>query len=432
MPDRPSTDLSTPGKFDGVAHEPDRLSVDGWQKMRFGELAFHISDRVDDPKTAGVTTYVGLDHLDPGSLKIKRRGTPDDVNATKLRVKPGQIIFGKRRAYQRKVAVADFDGICSAHAMVLEANPKTTAPGFLPFFMQSDIFFDRALAISEGSLSPTIKWKTLATQEFLIPPIARQKELVELFQAIEDAISATEKSISAAEELKRSLMSELLTKGIGHTEFRKTELGEIPTDWNVVPIKDVCEIFSGATPSRSQFGKYYEDATIPWVKTMDLNEDWIEETDEKITEKALTETNCRLLPKSTILLAMYGGWEQIGRTSILGIESATNQAISSLVPSELLNPEYLLYYLQAGRSRWKRIAASSRKDPNITKEDVKTFLITLPNKEHEQKQIVKIISLSNKQIRKLETHINGLKKLKIQIINSLLFDFSNSVFTESF
>lgn len=218
---------------------------EGWRKARFGELAFHISDRVDDPKEAGVEVYVGLEHLDPNSLKIKRRGTPDDVNATKLRVKPGQIIFGKRRAYQRKVAVADFEGICSAHAMVLEANPKTIAPGFLPFFMQSDIFFDRAIAISEGSLSPTIKWKTLANQEFLIPPIARQKELVELFQAIEDAIAATEESIAAAEQLKRSLTHNLLSEGIGHTEFKQTHLGKIPKPWRVASLSSIADLQVG-------------------------------------------------------------------------------------------------------------------------------------------------------------------------------------------
>jgi hypothetical protein len=127
-----------------------------WKRLKFGEVAECVTDRVDDPKSAGVDRYVGLEHLDPESLAIRRWGTPNDVESTKLRFKPGDIIFGKRRAYQRKLAVADFDGICSAHAMVLRANPKTVLPEFLPFFMQSDLFMERAVTISVGSLSPTI------------------------------------------------------------------------------------------------------------------------------------------------------------------------------------------------------------------------------------------------------------------------------------
>lgn len=100
--------------------------------------------------------YVGLEHLDPDSLRIRRWGSPDDVEATKLCFKSGDIIFGRRRAYQRKLGVAEFDGTCSAHAMVLRAKPEVVLPEFLPFFMQSDLFMNRAVKISVGSLSPTI------------------------------------------------------------------------------------------------------------------------------------------------------------------------------------------------------------------------------------------------------------------------------------
>ena len=151
----------------------------GWQIVKFGEIAKSISQRVE-PSETNLEVYVGLEHLDPQSLRITRRGVPSDVKGQKLCVRPGQIIFGKRRAYQKKVAVADFDGICSAHAMVLEAIPGKIISELLPFFMQSDMFMDRAVAISEGSLSPTIKWKTLAIQEFPLPPLERQKEILDV------------------------------------------------------------------------------------------------------------------------------------------------------------------------------------------------------------------------------------------------------------
>src|SRR5690242_320496 len=115
----------------------------GWTRVRFEQMATQINDRVDDPAEAGVEFYVGLEHLDPDSLRIRRWGQPTDVESTKLRFQPGDIIFGKRRVYQRKVAVADFEGICSAHAMVLRAKADAVLPDFLPFFMQSDLFMER-------------------------------------------------------------------------------------------------------------------------------------------------------------------------------------------------------------------------------------------------------------------------------------------------
>lgn len=151
----------------------------GWRSYRFDEMATMVNDRVDNPEDAGVDRYVGLEHLDRDSLKIRRWGSPSDVMATKLRFRAGDIIFGRRRVYQRKLAVADFDGICSAHAMVLRAKPEIVLAEFLPFFMQSDSFMERAREISVGSLSPTINWKALAKQEFVLPPASDQSALAQ-------------------------------------------------------------------------------------------------------------------------------------------------------------------------------------------------------------------------------------------------------------
>ena len=155
----------------------------GWKPRRFDEMAIIVNDRIDDPSKADLERYVGLEHLDSNSLKIRRWGSPSDVRATKLLFRSGDIIFGRRRVYQRKLAVADFDGICSAHAMVLRAKPEIALPEFLPFFMQSDLFMERAEEISVGSLSPTINWKTLAKQEFALPSLKEQRRIAEVLQA---------------------------------------------------------------------------------------------------------------------------------------------------------------------------------------------------------------------------------------------------------
>jgi restriction endonuclease S subunit len=151
--------------------------------VKFGDIASSITERVDDPSAAGVDRYVGLEHLDPDATAIRRWGSPSDVESTKLRFYPGDVIYGRRRAYQRKLGVADFDGICSAHALVLRARPAVCLPEFLPYFLQSDAFHQRALDISVGSLSPTINWKTLAVQEFALPPLDEQQRIVEVLSA---------------------------------------------------------------------------------------------------------------------------------------------------------------------------------------------------------------------------------------------------------
>lgn len=202
---------------------------EGWQMVKFGDIAKHISKRVE-PTETDLEIYVGLEHLDPDSLKIKRHGVPSDVAGQKLLVKKGQIIFGKRRAYQRKVAVADWDCICSAHAMVLEAKPKNVIPEFLPFFMQSDVFMNRAVSISEGSLSPTIKWKVLENQKFKLPPIDMQSKIVDLFEVASSAKRKKQYLIESSEILFRSVLNDTIWKlqsSASWKEYKISELGNI-------------------------------------------------------------------------------------------------------------------------------------------------------------------------------------------------------------
>ncbi len=151
---------------------------------------------------------------------------------------------------------------------------------------------------------------------------------------------------------------------------------KIPSDWEMVKIKDIGKITSGTTPLRSNMS-YHLNGTIAWVKTTDLNNALIAETEEKITEKALKETSLRIYPKDTVLVAMYGGFNQIGRTGLLAIEATINQALSAIsVDKNSVDPFFLLCWLNGKVGLWKNLAGSSRKDPNITSKDVGDFQTT--------------------------------------------------------
>src|SRR5262249_27580866 len=161
---------------------PVTLNLDKttWKRVAFGDVIENVTDRVDNPSEAGVDRYVGLEHLDAGVMTLQRWDTPDKVEAQKLRFRHGDVIFGRRRAYQKKAALAEFEGICSAHALVLRARPDYVHPDFLPIFLSSDYFLVRAIAISVGSLSPTVNWRDLKVQEFDLPPLDEQKRIADL------------------------------------------------------------------------------------------------------------------------------------------------------------------------------------------------------------------------------------------------------------
>ncbi len=185
------------------------LNKNDFETIKFEKIALHISERVEPQKTT-LDTYVGLEHLEPDNLIIERTGKPDDVIGTKLKIYKGDIIFGKRRAYQRKVGVSHFDGIASAHSMILRVDENHIEKDFLPFFMQSDIFMNRAVQISEGSLSPTIKWKTLASQEFILPKKEKQNELVQAFKQFDNTRCLLKRQIATLKNLKQKLLCEIL------------------------------------------------------------------------------------------------------------------------------------------------------------------------------------------------------------------------------
>ena len=167
----------------------------GWKKWRFDEFAQNISERVE-PSQTDMDVYVGLEHIDPDTLHLSRHGHPSDVEGTKLRFYKGDIIFGRRRAYQRKTALATTDGICSAHAMVLRAKEDVVDPSFFPFLFHSKQFIDMAITISVGGLSPTINWKDISKQEFLLPPKSEQKRLAKLLWAADEMIKKEKKVLT--------------------------------------------------------------------------------------------------------------------------------------------------------------------------------------------------------------------------------------------
>lgn len=220
------------------------LDKSTWETYRFEEIADKISETVD-PRKTDLEVYVGLEHLDAEDIHIRRKGVPADVKGGKLRCYPGDVIFGKRRAYQRKAAIVDFDGICSAHAFVFRANPAVIEHKLFPFFLHSDEFMHRMVDISVGGLSPTINWGDLKHQEFLLPPKAEQARLAKLLWAMDEVI---EKDLKLHDSLEQTLESNIETEIHGvelKNKVIREVLEELSEKKELVNLSDLGQLLKG-------------------------------------------------------------------------------------------------------------------------------------------------------------------------------------------
>lgn len=184
-------------------------------RVKLGDVAHEYKET---QKSNCGSPIVGLEHLIPGELALESWDTDVENTFTKG-FKKGQVLFGRRRAYLKKAAIAPFDGVCSGDIIVIEADSYKINPDLLPFIIQSDSLFEYAVEKSAGSLSPRVKWENLKEYEFDLPEISKQKELVTLLQTAYTTKKAYKRLINATDELVKSKFvarkaTQLLTKTI--------------------------------------------------------------------------------------------------------------------------------------------------------------------------------------------------------------------------
>jgi type I restriction enzyme S subunit len=157
-----------------------------WSRVRFGDVVENLNETCE-PAEAGLERVIAMEHLEPGSLHIRAWGNVADGTTFTRRCRPGQVLFGKRRAYQRKVAVAEFDAVVSGDIYVLAPKGDRLLPELLPFLCLSERFFQHAVGTSAGSLSPRTNWSSLASFEFDLPPFDQQRRIAEILWAVDEA-----------------------------------------------------------------------------------------------------------------------------------------------------------------------------------------------------------------------------------------------------
>lgn len=379
----------------------------GWKVWRFDQIATNVNVRIDNPSESGMEYYIGLEHLDSDSLKIRRWGTPDDVAATKLMFKKGDIIFGRRRAYQRKLGVAEFDGICSAHAMVLRAKPDVVLPEFLPFFMQSDFFMNRAVEISVGSLSPTINWKMMAVQEFVLPPIEFQKELIKLLLNMELVIEAQKNAAEFADIARAALVEDTLLANFDPAHAKP--LGSYLLDLRY-----------GSSSRSSYDEKGYPILRIPNVLRGKVDYSDIQRIE--ITEREYERLG--ICKGDVLLVRTNGNPEYVGRSVVIDHLDEKTIFASYLIrlrcDEDKLRPAFLSEFLNAPstRQRLRGEVKSSAGNYNINIAGIKKQPICAPRIAEQDSLLVQLKHLDS-AIEALDLRIIASKSIKRRLLENL-------------
>ena len=257
-------------------------------EYRFDHIVINITEK-KKPVEEDKYTYIGLEHLDSQNLKVSRWGSDIAPKGEKLVMKKGDVLFGKRRAYQKKVAIAPFDGIFSAHGMVLRPNEEIIDKNFFPLFISSDYFLDAAIKISVGSLSPTINWRDLKELKFQLPDLDKQKKLADMLWSINRTLLRYKELLNKTDELVKSQFMEQFE------EYEKTRLGEI------------ANITAGqSSPHDDEFS---EEGT-PFIKAGNLEDLKLLRISEQecnlVDEKTIKEKKLKLHNSGTVLVAKSG------------------------------------------------------------------------------------------------------------------------------
>ncbi len=390
---------------------PSSSHPSSWKTIKFGDIAENVAVRVD-PSEVQTDIYVGLEHLDPETLHLRQWGHPSDVTGQKLAFKKGDVIFGRRRAYQRKLAVAEFDGICSAHAMVVRAKPKMILPEFLPFFLQSDMFMERAIEISVGSLSPTINWKTLRVQEFPLSPIEEQKRIAEILWAADDAVEKFGEAEVKLDKLIRIGCNQLFA-----SESNLVTIQELVEQGVLYPPQD------GNHGNDHPKAKDYTDSGIPFIMASNLSNHRVDVEDCKfIPESVAAKLRIGFSVEGDILLSHKG---TVGEVAIV---TALETPYVMLTPQvtyyrvkdvEILNPKYLFYcFLSSSfQTNLKRFSAqSTRAYVGITAQ--RKFAIPLPDIAA-QNRSVKLLDQMQLEQEHLQRHQEAIRTAISALVNGL-------------
>lgn len=347
-----------------------------------------VINEATDPETIIEYVDIGSVSAVEGISKTEKVAFGQSPSRARRVVREGDVIVSTVRTYLEAIAPITNppeNMIVSTGFAVIRPNSELDK-GFAAYCLRAKGFIREVVARSVGISYPAINATELVGIRVPYLPYVEQQKIANFLDhetaKIDTLIAKQEKLIELLKEKRQAVISHAVTKGLNPDAPMKDSgvewLGEVPEHWEVTKLKWKTSTTSGGTPTTSKYEMYYQDGYIPWIRTTDLNNGKLLETPVNITSKALADTACSILPKNSILLAMYGGAGSIGKHSLLMFEATINQAVCGIYPSSAFESEFLHYFYEFYRPFWMINAAGTRKDPNIGQDHIKEGKVVLP------------------------------------------------------
>ena len=272
---------------------------------------------------------VGLEHLTPEEITLTSWDEGSDNTFTKM-FRKGDVLFGRRRAYLKKAAVAPFDGICSGDITVIEAKPNYLLPELLPFIIQNDALFSFAVEKSAGSLSPRVKWEHLKSYEFELPNMDKQRELAELLWAMDDTKKSYQQLIAATDELVKSQFIEMFGDPLTN-----------PMGWPTEGLSSLGELARGVSKARPRNRPELLGGSYPLVQTGEITNSgvYIKNYENTYSEAGLAQS--KLWPKDTLCITIAAN---IGQTGILAFDACFPDSVVGFISDGSVEQIFMHFY----------------------------------------------------------------------------------------
>ncbi len=348
--------------------------------VKLGDIAIEAKSSNKGDKTG--IRIVGLEHLTPSNVTLSS-WSEDTENTFTKEFSKGDVLFGRRRAYLKKAAVAPFDGICSGDITVIRAIEDKVDPDLLPFIIQNDFLFDFAVGKSAGSLSPRVKWTHLKEFAIELPLMPEQSKLAETLWSINETKNAYEDLINKTDELVKSQFIEMF--------------GDIENNQKGYPIKQINEfsdLFAGATPS-TKVSAYWKNGTIPWMSSGEVHMGRVTSTEKKISQLGYDKCSTKMVPLHTVVIALAGQGKTRGTVAVTEIELCTNQSLCAMVTDETVLSDYLYHNLRNRYEEIRNMCAIADGRGGLNLKIVGSIKVIVPSIE-EQQQFVAFAEQSDK------------------------------------
>jgi type I restriction enzyme S subunit len=340
------------------------------------------------------------------------------VRSAKSRFRTGDVLYGKLRPYLDKAVLTTGEGICSTDILVLRPDGRIE-PTFLVNLVHSRPFIEHALKTTHGVNHPRTSWSGIGKFEFSLPPLLEQSAIAHVLQGVQKAKDAQQRELALERERKAALMEHLLTYGTSGKKTKHTEIGDIPENWEVVPLGKVCK--ESAFGPRFGAELYSERGNVDVLRTTDIDDDGnIDYATVPSAQLDLSKFKSHVLEEGDFLIT---------RSGTCGVASVFEGHSREVLPgaflirfrlsSELL-PQFLRHYINArsGRGRVQKLASGAIQK-NLTSTSLLSFRIPLPTLA-EQELINEAASCCNKKIRGLETEIWLLDELFLGMLEQLM------------